>query len=176
MAALDVRVELERAWTRSADLLTQHYQEISVFSTSWIGEDIGGNEDSNLFINTTKVLPVVLDWATTFQIPIEGASIAFMKGRIIAFERLSGISSRTLLIVHYVGYAEVGSTSDSLVLVRQVGDADPESKAKVDVSKVLLFNPIKQLMKFLSSGKNGFDLSYVMDCCCSVLGGRGQKK
>lgn len=176
LAASDVHTELDRAWTRSAHLLTLHYEAISVFSSSWMGDDSGGNEDSQLFIDTTKILPAVSDRAVAFQIPSDYPFAAFISRLMTAFQSLTRISGRKLFIVHYAGHAEAGSTSEALVLVRHAGDGDPDSKASADVSDVLPFNLIKQIIKTSSSGINGFDLLYVMDCCCSALGGRGPKQ
>jgi hypothetical protein len=165
VSAQTVETRIDEAMQRMQIAVSNSCDNVSVFPIYWKSDDTGGAEDSSFFIRTISKLHNVQTCQRSLS---DDRNQVFRLGGEVIDQAESQSRSRKLFILHYVGHAIAGSTSDSLIIVPQL-DQELGSGPEIDMSF------IKDELKVTASDCLGLDILLVMDSCCAVIAGRGGK-
>ena len=163
-----VEEQLRDATERMQALLRDDYNTLTVLSLFWESDDTRGKLDSDLFLAT---MSEYRESTKTVQQALHDQSIGLdvtsSIADLTAATSLGHGPSRNLFVLHYAGHG--WGSADALHLCPQIQDPDVDELESDSIS--LSFTPVKDSLKEAAKAR-GFDVLFVMDCCCAAIGGR----
>jgi hypothetical protein len=145
-------------------VVSDSYDNVSIFSIYWKSDSTGSVEDSSLFIQTLSQLKNI----KTCQRPLsDDERVCKVGGEVVAGAELQSRSCR-LFILHYAGHAIAGCTPDSLIIVPSIGQ-DLGNGPQIDMSL------IKEELKTMSLQSSGLDVLLMINSSCAAIAGQGKK-
>jgi len=167
-----VEEQLRDATERMQSLLRDDYDAYTVLSLFWDSDNTGGALDSNLFLATMKEYRSSVE---TVSLSLDDKSLGQdVTSKIAALTNTPSFgkaSARSLFVFHYAGHG--WGSSDSLHLCPRIQNPDADELESDAVS--FSFTPVKDMLKEVARGR-GFDVLFLMDCCCAAVGGRNVRR
>jgi hypothetical protein len=163
-----VEEQLRDATDGMQSLLHDDYDAYTVLSLFWDSDNTGAALDSDLFLATMKEHRSSVE---TISLTLEDKSLGMdVTSKIAALTTTRKASARSLFVFHYAGH---GWGRDSLHLCPRIQDPDADELESDAVS--FSFTPVKDMLKEVARGR-GFDVLFLMDCCCAPAGGRNVRR
>ncbi|KAN0081968.1 hypothetical protein V8E54_003266 [Elaphomyces granulatus] len=144
--SMEIKDGIDQAVKRLKIATEDNYDAIGILSLRWISDNTGAILDTKLFVDTVSSL-----LSTEFGVIVRVGEM---------MEQLVG--RRKLVILHYAGHVVRGCTSNRLELTPRIGQEE----------ETLDFSSIKNMITERALKTSGWDVLFIMDCCCSATGGR----